>query len=99
MIATVNIGVLLEYSWPQGVLRCTGALVQVGHMSAATTTAVSKVKLARKAQVDDQMEVNSDKCGWSSDIEALHTQCPSAIQVSPMLFDTAASLEPLPAFR
>jgi len=45
MMATVNIGVLLKYGWPQGILRCTGTLEQVDHTSAAT----SKVKLVRKA--------------------------------------------------
>ena len=45
------------------------------------------------------MEVDSDECRQSSDVEALHTQSLSAIQVSPMLSDTAASLEPPPAFK
>ena len=76
MMATVNIGVLLKYGQPQGVLRCTGTLGQVDRMSAA----MSKVKLARKAQVDDWMEVDGDECRWSSNIEALHAQSPSAIR-------------------
>ena len=53
----------------------------------------------RKVWVIDQMEVNSNEHSQSSNVEALHAQSPSAIQVSPMLSDTAVSLEPLPAFK
>jgi hypothetical protein len=37
---------------------------------------VTKVKLARKAQADNQIEVNRDKHRWSGDIEAIHMQSP-----------------------
>jgi hypothetical protein len=60
---------------------------------------MSKVKLARKAQVDDWIEVDGDKHRQSSDIEALHAQSPSAIQDSPVLSNTAASLKPPPTFK
>ncbi len=100
MVHDGNIGVLLEYSQPQGVLRRTGALGQANHNPAAIAVA-TKVKLARKAQADDRMEVDSDsdEHRWSSDIEALHAQSPSIIQISPILSDAMASLEPPPAFK
>ena len=98
-MATVNVGVLLKYGQPQGVLQHTGTLIQVDCTSAATTTAVSKVKLARKAQSDDQMEVDHNEYRWSSDVEALHTKSLSTIQVSPVLSGTAASLKPLLTFK
>ena len=63
MMAAVNVGALLEYGWPQGILRCTGTLGQVGRTPATTTAAMSK------AQVDDRMEVNGDDRRWSSDVE------------------------------
>jgi hypothetical protein len=53
----------------------------------------------RKVRAIDQMEVDGNKHRQSSDVEALHAQSPSTIQVSPVLSDTAASLEPLPAFK
>jgi hypothetical protein len=99
MMAAVNIGALLEYGRSQGVLRRTGALGQVDRTPAAAIAAASKVKLARKAQADDRMEVDGDERRRSSDVEALHAQSPSVIQVSPVLSDTAASLEPPPAFK
>ena len=70
MMATVNIAALLKYGRPQGVLRCTGALRQVDRMPAAAFVAESKVKLARKAQADDRMEVDGNDRRWSSDVEA-----------------------------
>ena len=99
MIAAANIGALLEYGRPQGALRRAGALVQVDRTSATATAATSKVKLARKAQADDWMEVDGDERRRSSDVEALHAQSPSAIQDSPVLSDTVASPEPPPAFK
>jgi len=39
----------------------------------AAIAAATKVKLARKAQADDHIEVNNDERRRSSDIEALHT--------------------------
>ena len=98
MIAAVNIGVLLEYSRQQGVLRRTGALGQMDRHPAAIA-AMTKVKLARKAQADNWMEVNRDECRRSSDVEAIHVQSPSFIQLSPILPDVAASLDPSPAFK
>src|SRR5216683_5218252 len=99
-MTVVNVGALLKYSRPQGVvLRCTGALRQVDRTPAAAITATSKVKLARKAQAGDWMEINGDECRQSSNVEALHTQSSTTIQVSPMLSDTVASLEPPPAFK
>jgi hypothetical protein len=98
MMATVNVGALLEYGRPQGVLRRSGALGQVDRNPAAMAAA-SKVKLARKAQADDHMEVDGDERKQSSELEAFHAQSPSAIQVFPVLSDTAASLEPPPAFK
>jgi hypothetical protein len=98
MMAAVNIGALLEYGRQQGVLRRTGALGQMDRNPAAIAAA-TKVKLARKAQADDRMEVDGDERRRSSDIEAVHAQSPSIIQVSPVLSDAAASLEPPPAFK
>ena len=99
MMAAVNVGALLEYGRPQGVLRRSGALGQVDRNPAAAMAAASKVKLARKAQADDRMEVDGDERRRSSDLEAVQAQSPSAIQVSPVLSDTAASLEPPHAFK
>ena len=96
MVAAVNIGMLFKYDWPQGVLQCSGTL---GQINPAAIPAVTKVKLAREAQMDNQMKVNGDKHRWSSDIEALHIWSLSIIQVSPILSDTTASLEPPPTFR
>jgi protein SMG6 len=45
------------------------------------------------------MEVDGDERRRSSDLEAVHAQSPSAIQVSPVLSDAAASLELPPAFK
>ena len=98
MMATVNVGALLEYGRPQGVLRRSGALGQVDRIPAAMAAA-SKVKLARKAQADDRMEVDGDERRQSSDLEAVHAQSPPATQALPVHPDTAASLEPPPAFK
>jgi hypothetical protein len=70
LMAAVNIGALPEYGRHQGVLRCTGpgALRQVDRTLAAAIAAASKVKLARKAQADDRMEVDSGKRRQSSDV-------------------------------
>jgi hypothetical protein len=80
-MAAVNVGAFLEYSWPQGILRCTGALGQVGRTPATATAARSKVKLARKAQVDDQKEVDGDDRRWNSDVEA-HSPCQKSLHNS-----------------
>lgn len=94
MMAAVNIGALLEYGRPQGVLRRAGALGQ----NTAAIAAASKVKLAKKAQTDERMEVDGDERRRSSDVEALHAQGHSATQASPVPSDAAGSLEP-PAFK
>jgi protein SMG6 len=98
MMAAVNIGALLEYGRSQGVLRRTGVLGQ-GDRNPAAIAVASKMKLARKAQADDRMEVDGDERRRSSDLEAIHARNPSAIQVSPVLSDTVASSEPPPAFK
>ena len=84
MIAVVNIGALLEYGRPQGVLQRTGTLGQMD-CNPAAIAATTKAKLARRAQADNQMEVDGNEHRQSSDMAALHTQNPSIIQVSPML--------------
>jgi hypothetical protein len=98
MMAAVNIGVLLEYGRPQGVLRRFSALGQVDRNPAAIAAA-SKVNLAKKAQADDRMDVDGDERKRNSDAEALNTQSPSVIQISPVLSDAAASSELPPAFK
>ena len=70
--ATVNIGALLEYGRPQGVLRRFSALGQVDR--SATMAATSKVKLARKAQVDDRMKVDGDERRQSRILEAVRPE-------------------------
>jgi len=60
----------------------------------AAIAVATKVKPVRKAQVDDRMEVNGEECRWRSDMEAVHTQSPSVIQVSPVLSDAAMSQPP-----
>ena len=58
-MAAVNIGALLEYGRPQGFLRCPGRLSQ--DRNPAALTAATNVKLARKVQADDCMEVDGDE--------------------------------------
>jgi len=53
-------------------LRRTGPLDQMDRNPAAIAAA-TKVKLARKAQADDHIEVDNDERRQSSDIKALHT--------------------------
>ncbi len=73
MMAAINIGALLEYGRPQGVLRRAGVLGQPDRNPAAAAM-VTKVKLSRKAQVDERMEVDGDERRRSSDMEALNAQ-------------------------
>src|SRR6266850_1367185 len=87
MMATVNVGALLEYGRPQGVLRRSGALGPVDFKPTAMA-AVSEAKMARKAQADDRMEVDGDERRQSSDLEVVHAQSPAAIQVLSVLSDT-----------
>src|SRR5712692_5132518 len=67
MMAAINIGALLEYGRPQGVLRRAGVLGQPDRNPTAST-AGTKVKFARKAQADDKMEVDSDERSRSGDM-------------------------------
>ena len=97
MMAVVNIGALLEFGRPQGFLRRSGALGQ--DRNPAAIIAASKVKLARKAQADERMEVDGDDRRRSSDVDASNPQGISAIQISPALSDAASSLEPSPSFK
>jgi len=79
-------------------LQRTGPLDQMDRNPAAIAAA-TKVKLARKAQADNHIEVNDDERRRSSNIKALHTQSVSIIHVSPILSDAVASLEPPPMFK
>jgi protein SMG6 len=97
MMAAVNIGALLEYGRPQGFLRRSGALGQ--DRNPAALAAATKVKLARKAQADDRMEVDGDDRRRSSDVDPSNPQGVSAIQISPALSDALPSLEPSPSFK
>jgi protein SMG6 len=90
MMAAINIGALLEYGRPQGVLRRAGVLPQPDR-NPAPAAAGTKVKLARKAQADEKMEVDGDERRRSSDMGALNAQGPST--------DAAASQEPPFAFK
>ncbi len=89
MMAAINIGALLEYGRPQGVLRRAGVLGQPDRNPTAST-AGTKVKLARKAQADDKMEVDGDERSRSSDM-TVKAQGPPT--------DAAASQEPPFAFK
>ena len=92
MMAAVNIGALLEYGRSQGVLRRTGVLGTQERGLAAIPVA-SKVKLARKSQTDERMDVDADERRRSNDVDALNAQ------VSPLLSDAATPMEPPPAFK
>ncbi|KAI0262907.1 hypothetical protein BC834DRAFT_889594 [Gloeopeniophorella convolvens] len=98
MMAAINIGALLEYGRPQGVLRRTGALGLLDRNPAAIAAA-TKVKLARKSQADERMDVDGDERRKSSDAEAASPLVPNAIQVSPALSEAASTLELPPAFK
>ena len=67
MMAVINIGVLIQYGRPQGVLRCMDVLGQLDCNPGAAAVA-TKVKLARKAHTDEKLEVNGDEQRWSSDM-------------------------------
>ena len=90
MMAAINIGALLEYGRPQGVLRRADVLGQL-ERNPAVAAAATKVKLARKAHTDEKMEVDGDERRRSSDMEALNAQGPSS--------DATASQEPPFAFK
>jgi len=83
LMAAVNIGALLEYGRPQGVLRRTGALGQVDRTPAAAIAAASKVKLARKAQAGDRMEVDGDERRRSSDVRLSTPKVPPQFRSLP----------------
>ncbi|KAH9028113.1 hypothetical protein EDB85DRAFT_2074672 [Lactarius pseudohatsudake] len=97
MMAAVNIGALLEYGRPQGFLRRSGVLGQ--DRNPAAIAAATKVKLAKKAQADERMEVDGEERRRSSDVDASNPQALSAIQISPALSDAMSSLEPSPSFK
>ena len=96
MMAAINIGALLEYGRPQGVLRRAGV---VGQLDRNPAVAVAKVKLARKTQTDERMEVDGDERRRSSDMEAVNAQSPSTVHASSVLSDSAASTEPPFVFK
>ncbi|KAH9171504.1 hypothetical protein EDB89DRAFT_1108247 [Lactarius sanguifluus] len=97
MMAAVNIGALLEYGRPQGFLRRSGVFGQ--DRNPAAIAAATKVKLAKKAQADERMEVDGEERRRSSDVDASNPQGLSAIQISPALSDAMSSLEPSPSFK
>jgi hypothetical protein len=74
MMAAINIGALLEYGQPQGILRRAGVMGVMGPLDRppAVGAAVTKIKLARKAQTDERTDVDGDERRRSSDTEALH---------------------------
>lgn len=94
MMAVVNIGAHLDYGRPRGFLRRSGALGQ--DRNPAAIAAASKVKLARKAQADERMDVDGDDRRRSNDVDAPNSQ---GIQISPALSDAAPSLEASPSFK
>jgi hypothetical protein len=67
MMAAINIGVLIEYGRPQGVLRRVDVLGQLDRNPGAAAAA-TKVKLARKAHTDEKLEVDGDERRRSSDM-------------------------------
>jgi len=97
MMAAVNIGALLEFGRPQGFLRRSGALGQ--DRNPAAIAAATKVKLAKKAQADERMEIDGEERRRSSDVDASNPQGISAIHISPVLSDAVPSLEPSPSFK
>ena len=97
MMAAVNIGALLEYGRPQGFLRRSCGLGQ--DRNPAAIAVANKMKLVRKAQADDRMEVDGDERRRSSDVDPSNPQGVSAFQISPALSDALPSLEPSPSFK
>ncbi|KDQ59481.1 hypothetical protein JAAARDRAFT_126988 [Jaapia argillacea MUCL 33604] len=85
MMAVVNIGSILEYGRPSGMLRKTGAL-GLGVTSAVPVASMARMKLAKKEadSEDKNMDVDDD------------TAVVTAIQTSPTLSNSAASELPLP---
>jgi hypothetical protein len=81
----------------QGVLPLLrrAGVVQVDRNPAAVA-AVTKVKLARKSQMDERMEVDGDDRRRSIDMEA---QGASTVQASSVLSDSEATTEPPFAFK
>jgi protein SMG6 len=94
MMVAINIGALLEYGRPQGILWRADIPGQLNRNPAATVAA-AKVKLARKAHAT-KMEVNGDERRWSNDMGGLNTQGPSidatASQEPPFVFKMAQEL-------
>ncbi|KAI0259632.1 hypothetical protein BC834DRAFT_846649 [Gloeopeniophorella convolvens] len=98
MMATINIGTLLEYGRLQGVLCRMDALGLLDRNPTAIAAA-TKVKLARNSQADEWMDVDGEVRRKSSDAEAASPLVPNAIQVSPALSKAASALELPPAFK
>jgi protein SMG6 len=94
MMAVVNISALLKFGHPQCFLQRFGSLSQGQNPTAIV--AASKVKLTRKAQADECMEVDGDDWRRSSDVDTSNPQSVSAIQISPALSNTMLLLEPSP---
>lgn len=63
-------------------------IIQLVH-TPAILAAVTKVKLARKAQTDERVEVDVDECRWRSDMEVLRLSTTNS----------TSSREPCFAFR
>ena len=87
MMAAINIGALLEYGRPQGVLRRADVLGGQLDRNPAAAAAATK-KLARKVHTDEKMEVDGDERRRSSEME-----------VQGASTDASASQEPPFAFR
>jgi protein SMG6 len=90
MMAAINIGALIEYGRPQGVLRRADVLGQLDRNPGAAAAA-TKVKLARKVHTEEKMEVDGDERRRSSDMEAPNARRPST--------DATESQEPPFAFK
>ncbi|KDQ61845.1 hypothetical protein JAAARDRAFT_55164 [Jaapia argillacea MUCL 33604] len=96
MMAVVNIGSILEYGKPSGMLRKTGAL-GLGVTSAVPITSMARMKLAKKKanSEDKNMDVDDDTDDADGD-KRVKTAVVTAIHTSPILSNLAASELPLP---
>ncbi|EPQ58457.1 hypothetical protein GLOTRDRAFT_72892 [Gloeophyllum trabeum ATCC 11539] len=100
MMAVVNIGGILEYGRPGGVLRKTGVLgLGIGASAAATSSAAAKVKLAKKEDDGDSKKMDVDEDGEDADGDKEMKS--STVGASPALSEAASTESPeLPlAFR
>ncbi|KDQ62457.1 hypothetical protein JAAARDRAFT_54406 [Jaapia argillacea MUCL 33604] len=96
MMAIVNIGSILEYGRPSGMLRKTGAL-GLSVSAAVPVASMARMKLARKEadSEDKAMDVDDDTVDADGD-KRMKTAVVTAIQTSPTLSNSAASELPLP---